>query len=162
MIQRIYLYLLHILSDGYYFNLPLCFLAIISLFLYHSNFFEFFSLSTQNKGKQQKLKLKVEEKNNIVYSTGNHNLGSKSLKKRSKNNNNNNVIVEDETITFHHNTDNNDGDNNLFPTFDEKIKTFPGDILCLLTSWFVYVFIWHGVLSNIPLSSPMPYGVHAR
>jgi hypothetical protein len=36
------------------------------------------------------------------------------------------------------------------------------EVYCLLVCWIVYVIIWHGVLSNIPLSSPMPYGVHAR
>ncbi len=33
---------------------------------------------------------------------------------------------------------------------------------CLLNTWLFYTLIWHGVLSNLPLSSPMPYLVHAR
>lgn len=32
-------------------------------------------------------------------------------------------------------------------------------VLCL---WLYYVFIWHCIFSNLPLSAPMPYGVHAR
>ena len=40
----------------------------------------------------------------------------------------------------------------------------PADTLpwALLTSWVIYTAVWHCVLSNIPLSSPMPFGVHAR
>lgn len=29
-------------------------------------------------------------------------------------------------------------------------------------SWFYYTILWHTVFSNLPLSSPMPYEVHAR
>ena len=32
----------------------------------------------------------------------------------------------------------------------------------LAFSWMFYLVIWNAVLSNIPLSAPMPYGVHAR
>lgn len=35
-------------------------------------------------------------------------------------------------------------------------------IMMVFCSWAFYVIIWHGILSNLPLSSPMPYGVHAR
>ena len=35
-------------------------------------------------------------------------------------------------------------------------------LLALLSSWLFYTLVWHCVLSNIPLSSPMPFGVHAR
>ncbi len=31
-----------------------------------------------------------------------------------------------------------------------------------LGTWLFYVVIWHSVLSNLPLDSPMPYIVHAR
>lgn len=34
--------------------------------------------------------------------------------------------------------------------------------LALLSSWLVYTLVWHCVLSNISLSSPMSFGVHAR
>ena len=32
----------------------------------------------------------------------------------------------------------------------------------LFIAWVFYIVVWNGVLSNIPLSAPMPYGVHAR
>ena len=32
----------------------------------------------------------------------------------------------------------------------------------LLVTWMFYVVIWHAVLSNLPLSSPMGYAVHSR
>jgi len=32
----------------------------------------------------------------------------------------------------------------------------------ILVSWIVYTLVWHGVLSNLPLSHPMPFAVHAR
>jgi hypothetical protein len=32
----------------------------------------------------------------------------------------------------------------------------------LLLVFSFYTLTWHGILSNLPLSSPMPYGVHAR
>lgn len=32
----------------------------------------------------------------------------------------------------------------------------------VIATWLFYVSIWHGVLSNLPLNAPMPYGVHAR
>lgn len=32
----------------------------------------------------------------------------------------------------------------------------------LLSCWAFYTTIWHCVLSNLPLDSPMPFGVHAR
>jgi len=36
-------------------------------------------------------------------------------------------------------------------------------LLCILVGTYsFYVLVWHGVLSNLPLSSPMPYLVHAR
>lgn len=36
------------------------------------------------------------------------------------------------------------------------------EVLCLVLCWILYTLVWHFVFSNIPLSSPMPYGVHAR
>lgn len=35
-------------------------------------------------------------------------------------------------------------------------------VLCLVVSFVGYVFLWHGVLSNLPLDAPMPYAVHSR
>lgn len=35
-------------------------------------------------------------------------------------------------------------------------------MIVLLLVFAFYTITWHGVLSNLPLSSPMPYGVHAR
>ncbi len=35
-------------------------------------------------------------------------------------------------------------------------------LFCLFGTYVFYVLVWHGVLSNLPLSSPMPYVVHAR
>lgn len=35
-------------------------------------------------------------------------------------------------------------------------------IFCLVLVWVFYVLFWHIVLSNLPLSAPMPYAVHAR
>ena len=35
-------------------------------------------------------------------------------------------------------------------------------VMFLIASLVVYLVVWNGVLSNIPLSAPMPYGVHAR
>ena len=35
-------------------------------------------------------------------------------------------------------------------------------VLVLTSAWLFYLLAWHGVLSNLPLDSPMPYGVHAR
>ncbi len=35
-------------------------------------------------------------------------------------------------------------------------------MIVLLSVFTFYTIAWHGVLSNLPLSSPMPYGVHAR
>ena len=36
-------------------------------------------------------------------------------------------------------------------------------LLYILTGTYIfYVLVWHGVLSNLPLSAPMPYIVHAR
>jgi hypothetical protein len=35
-------------------------------------------------------------------------------------------------------------------------------VVFLAASWLFYLLVWNGVLSNIPLSAPMPYGVHAR
>lgn len=117
-----------------------------------------------NNEKKKKFKLKIEEKNTVVSSTTtNDSLATKSLKKRSRKTNN---IIEDETVVFHNNTD--ESTNNFLPTSlslsssIDQSNVIPGDILCLLICWVVYVLIWHGVLSNIPLSSPMPYGVHAR
>ena len=37
-----------------------------------------------------------------------------------------------------------------------------GAALALAAAWLFYTLVWHGVLSNLPLDSPMPYGVHAR
>ena len=34
--------------------------------------------------------------------------------------------------------------------------------LCLFLAWLGYTLVWHGVFSNLPLNSPMPFGVHAR
>eukprot|EP00606_Chrysophyceae_sp_TOSAG23-5_P000078 GSChrysophyteH2.ASY1.ANO1.1134.1 assembled CDS len=31
-----------------------------------------------------------------------------------------------------------------------------------LGTWLFYILVWHGVLSNLPLNSPMPFIVHAR
>lgn len=33
---------------------------------------------------------------------------------------------------------------------------------CLALAWLFYVCVWHGILSNIPLSAPMPFAVHSR
>ncbi len=33
---------------------------------------------------------------------------------------------------------------------------------CLLAVWIVYTCVWHAVLSNLPLSAPMPFAVHSR
>ena len=174
--ERISLYLLHTLSEGYYINLPLCIVAIVALF-YHSNLssLHFFPFTFKtNNDKRQKIKMKIEERNNNVVSVGviNDESSSKSsLKKRSRKNIKTRIddeVVEDEIITFHHNENSNENSgkddqdkiSNTTSTLQKKI--FPGDIICLLTCWITYVIIWHGVLSNIPLSSPMPYGVHAR
>ena len=35
-------------------------------------------------------------------------------------------------------------------------------VLSIAFSWLFYVVVWHGVLSNIPLSAPMPFAVHSR
>ena len=35
-------------------------------------------------------------------------------------------------------------------------------VLWLFGAWLFYVLVWHGVLSNLPLSKPMPFAVHAR
>lgn len=35
-------------------------------------------------------------------------------------------------------------------------------ILNLLAMWLFYVLLWHCVLSNLPLSAPMPFAVHSR
>lgn len=35
-------------------------------------------------------------------------------------------------------------------------------LLSFLSAWVFYVLLWHCTLSNLPLSSPMPFGVHAR
>eukprot|EP01041_Mallomonas_annulata_P003920 gene3920-7816_t len=35
-------------------------------------------------------------------------------------------------------------------------------VLGLVVAWVFYVLIWHGVLSNLPLSAPMPFAVHSR
>lgn len=35
-------------------------------------------------------------------------------------------------------------------------------VLCLVAAFTGYVLLWHGVLSNLPLDSPMPYAVHSR
>lgn len=34
--------------------------------------------------------------------------------------------------------------------------------IALFLAWLFYTLIWHAVFSNLPLSAPMPYGVHAR
>jgi hypothetical protein len=34
--------------------------------------------------------------------------------------------------------------------------------LLVLTMWLFYVLLWHCVLSNLPLSAPMPFAVHSR
>jgi hypothetical protein len=47
--------------------------------------------------------------------------------------------------------------------FDAASLSGPSwEVLCLVTCWVFYTAVWHFVFSNIPLSSPMPYGVHAR
>lgn len=33
---------------------------------------------------------------------------------------------------------------------------------CFGVAWVFYVAFWHFVLSNLPLSSPMPFAVHSR
>ena len=38
----------------------------------------------------------------------------------------------------------------------------PMIVSILLVTWIVYVVVWHAVLSNLPLSSPMGYAVHSR
>jgi len=35
-------------------------------------------------------------------------------------------------------------------------------VLCILTLWLFYVIVWHSILSNLPLNSPMPFAVHSR
>jgi len=35
-------------------------------------------------------------------------------------------------------------------------------VLCILVLWLFYVLVWHCVLSNLPLNSPMPFAVHSR
>jgi hypothetical protein len=35
-------------------------------------------------------------------------------------------------------------------------------VLCIIMLWLFYVLVWHCVLSNLPLNSPMPFAVHSR
>jgi hypothetical protein len=49
-------------------------------------------------------------------------------------------------------------------SLSSSISSYYGRLLynLLWSTWFFYVIVWHGVLSNLPLDAPMPYIVHAR
>jgi hypothetical protein len=47
----------------------------------------------------------------------------------------------------------------------EDMHSFATDtsvVTCLLLCWIFYLIAWNGILSNLPLSAPMPYAVHSR
>jgi hypothetical protein len=148
-VERVLLYLQHSFSSGLYFN----FLAIFAVFaIFTRSPLRFSSLASN----QKKLLRKPTERSAAATGTGRDK--SSSLTKRSGKKIQGKV--ETSPVAAAHPVD-------ASSSSDEKlISTVPVspplEVLCLLVSWTAYVLIWHGVLSNIPLSSPMPYGVHAR
>lgn len=44
----------------------------------------------------------------------------------------------------------------------ESLGSLRALVVCFAVCWLFYILFWHGVLSNLPLSAPMPFAVHSR
>lgn len=143
-LERVYLYLLHSLSNGFYLNLPLCIIGL------YSQFSRYPLIVTRKKIKSKVIKGSDPVSSSTdasASSTPGHEKGNKLTQRGGGGKKNIKKLPEAAIVAEEENP---------------SELLVPLEIVCLIVAWLAYVGIWHGVLSNIPLNSPMPYGVHAR
>jgi hypothetical protein len=151
-LERVWLYLVHTLSQGWYLNLPLSLCGLYAIFVRTGGARA--ALHDKARAKQraegrvnQPPTEKATEKGGTLTRRV---AGKRNIKSQM-----------DSTVAAA-----TQGDQSETDRAGERERALlgapPYDVVCLVTCWVVYVALWHGILSNIPLSSPMPYGVHAR
>lgn len=182
-LERIWIYVLHLLDDGScHVLLPLALIGVLSL-LYNHNAHR--NLSVPSDTKRRRIKGAVPSQAKHGKTKG-ENAGKPTQKK---------VPTKQTGAGSHYIADKKSATSARSPQLQEAATKEAGrgkertindeasltageksalvattshldgqywSVVFLTTAWVFYVVVWNGVLSNIPLSAPMPYGVHAR
>jgi hypothetical protein len=141
-LQRILLYGKFVSKDSFYVVFPVIFVGVILLMKSSMKGHEKPHFSTIN---QQKA---LSGKKN------------KATEKKTNNNRKNEEIASSFSSSSASLATENDL-NSSSSSPSSSITTFPLFFL-LFSLWVFYTLVWHCIFSNLPLSAPMPFGVHAR
>ena len=171
-LERIWIYLLHLFDDGLMHSLvPLVIFGVCGVLFDHNSMFNT-TMSNMSMKRIENDKLMQERK-----LSGTDSAFKKSKKKRLKEKRDKPEGLDDrvsinkksDTLKVESSKQRNFAEGKATgPTVSSVSTGFRKDLkqywvlLFVVASWAFYVVVWNGVLSNIPLSAPMPYGVHAR
>ena len=135
-VERLRMYISHANRETFYFVFPLALVAIIF------SLYKFLVLTKRTKNVSlQQLNQQSQTDNKINHKP-------RTSKKNKK-------VIKKETIEP-------SKESNFIQPPAEIEKCNIALMLCLFSTYIFYVLVWHGVLSNLPLSAPMPFVVHSR